>query len=910
MDVPRLVFLTILLLILFVSPDTQSPSPSQRRELDYLVTHERYAFDLLNTSSYGDFNPAANKWINVTGLRKHDGYAWDLLPKVQERARQHKSLLVQAWIRSLQNERTDFTSDHTVVTNATLTEATVVPEIPYYHNVTGLVRGRWVRSSVGHGFRPPALNLSALVPRMTYATDRYTRNMTGTEGALRVSLDEKQSTTVQLDDTYAREIKAKLTLEDDSSSGNIWHMTLHGVHHPRDGSILLITTGARFAGIFALPHFAFSPDFFTLARKLLTQTLDVAIKTQERASETNALSPWSSLPESPSDFHMPTPNCEYLVYLQQHPMSAGSSDVRIIESELRDPTGRSGTKSLPLRMSALIFSPDCGFVLESKGPPNYAQQHGLHLQGPKLETYIQSSRRAIVALAIVICGEILLLLRQMREASTPSTKSRVSIYTVGMLAMGDCFISFSIFIVGLSLDAAVLPSVTTAFLAFFCGSFLGMKFLMDIWTVQRPERERNERRRQQEGLNVSNSPGQAPSMPVQNAIITLAGADTLPLPVTAPELSVTLPATSGERQSAMPRESPNPPTTDELPRENAQVNTARLELSSLYTRFYIVLVALLLLALHSTMWPTLFRTFYIRLLSTSYLSFHTPQIYRNIIRNCRKALLWRFLVGQSILRSLPFAYFYLYSDNVLFIEADRNWMIALVAWLWFQLCILISQELFGPRFLVPQACSRWIPAAYEYHPILREEDEEGGGSMPIGFSQASIAAADVPMASASSSSGLGSKKEEGCPKGKKVFDCAICMQGLEVLVVPRDAESQGMSNSTTALGVGVKDWVFGRRAYMAPAPVLFDHLPNPYHVPSSLIALDFFDHSAGFTFPSREMATLLDKARAEIIARMARSGDMRISPGTHLSKSEGHVFVYESKSWDRRMMYSEVLTVI
>ncbi len=96
----------------------------------------------------------------------------------------------------------------------------------------------------------------------------------------------------------------------------------------------------------------------------------------------------------------------------------------------------------------------------------------------------------------------------------------------------------------------------------------------------------------------------------------------------------------------------------------------------------------------------------------------------------------------------------------------------------------------------------------------------------------------------------------------------------------------------------------------APAPVLFDRLPNPYHVPSSRIALEFLDHSAGFTFPRREMTTLLDKARDDIIARLARTGDMRISPGTHLIRSEGHVFVYESKFWDRTMMYSEVLTVI
>ncbi|CAL8574081.1 hypothetical protein XPA_000054 [Xanthoria parietina] len=823
MDGPRLVILIILLLILVASPDTQLPSPSQQRELDYQVTQERYALDLLNISSYGDLSPASNKWVNLTGLRKHDGYAWDLLPSVQERARQQRSMLVEAWNRSSQDEPFSTTSDDTVIANATLPEASLKPGIPFYRNVTGIVRGRWVRSNLEDGTKPPVLNLTALVPRMAYTTDRYTRNMTGSEGGVLIRFDEKQSHIIPSEDTSAREITADLTLEDDHSSGNVWHMTLHGVHFPQDGSIILTTTGPRFAGIFALPYFALSPESFTSARKLLTHTLDVAIKTQERASETNALSPWSSSPESPSDFLMPTPSCEYLIYMQQHPMKVGLAEVEMIEAELRNPIGRPDLESLPLQMSALVFSPDCGFVLESKGPPNYAQHHGLHLQGPKLETYIQDSTRAILALGGIICGQIFLLLRQMREASTPSTKSRISHYTVAMLTLGDGFISFSIFMISIFLNVALLPLVSTGFLAFFSAGFLGLRFWTDIWTVQRPERERNQHRRQQEGYNTNNS-SQAFSIPVQNTPITLAGADTLPLPVTAARTGTsTVPltdlptaiSTSERPQHSVPQnQSTNSPTLVESPRESVPTNTARLELSSVYARFYSVLIVILLFTLHSTTWPSLFRTVYVRALSVSYLSFLSPQIYRNVIRNCRKALQWRFLIGQSFLRILPYAYFYLYRDNVLFVDADSNWMIALLGWLWFQMCILTSQELFGPRFLVPQMCSRLIPAAYDYHPILREEDEERGGSMPIGVTQASTSAADATMATSASNTGQASKERDDLRQDKKIFDCAICMQVLEVSVVPRDGESQGMSNSVSALGVGVKDWIFGRRAYM------------------------------------------------------------------------------------------------
>ncbi|KAL9000347.1 MAG: hypothetical protein Q9169_001064 [Polycauliona sp. 2 TL-2023] len=807
MDVSRFVVLVIILFILLASPPTQSPSLSQQREIDYQVTQERYALGLLNASSYDDFDPAADKWVNITGLRKHDCYAWDLLPKVQEEVIQQKSVLAQAWSNPNPEKQT----------NATLPDASVTQDLPFYHNVTGVVRGRWVRSVLQDNIHSPIPNLTALVPRMTYSTERYTRNLTGTEGGLFIRFDEKQSTIIQFEDTPVREITAELTLEDDRSNSDVWRMTLHGVHYPRDGSIILTTTGSRFAGIFALPYFALSPASFTSARKLLTTTLDAAISTQEQASETNALNPWSSSPENLSDFLVPTPSCEYLVYIQQHPMRAGSNEMEMIEAELREPTGRRDLETLPLQMSAFIFSPDCGLVLESKGPPDYAQQYGLHLQGPKLERYIDASRRAILALAIVICGKIFLLLRQITEASTPSTKSRISLYTVGMLAMADGFISFAIFIVSLSLNAALLPLVTTAFLAFFSGGFLGMKFWLDIWTVQGPERVRNERRRQQDVQNRADESHQAPPIPPPNPTITLTGADTLPLPVTAPrpDRSIVLPTTSDGTQQAVPGDQPADSTVvGEPPRENARMDTARIELSSVYVRFYFILVVLLLFTLHSTTWPSPIRIIYIRTLSSLYLSFLTPQIYRNIMRNCRKALQWRFVIGQSILRSLPFAYFYLYRDNVLFVDPESNWMIALVGWLWFQICILVSQELFGPRFLVPRICSNFIPAAYEYHPILREEDEESGGLMPVGPAQASTSATDAVMATSPSNRGLSPRKEVGPSKSKRIFDCAICMQILEVPIVPRDAESQSADNTNPASGVGVKDWIFGRRAYM------------------------------------------------------------------------------------------------
>ncbi|KAL8686130.1 MAG: hypothetical protein Q9218_007324, partial [Villophora microphyllina] len=925
MDAPRLLVLIFLLLILFASPETQTVSPSQQRQLDHLILQERYALSLLNTSQYGDLDSARNRWVNVTGLRKDDGYAWDLLPKIQERVRQQTSTVITAWHKSTEDGK-DFTSDGSVdSSNGTVVRAHVDRTPPLYQNITGVVNGQWVRSKVAGTVVAPVLNLTAMVPGVNYVTDHYSRNITGTEGRMRIKLDEKKSKILEVQNITMREITAELTLRDQSSSGDGWEMTLHGIHFPREGSVVLTTTSQRFAGIFAVPYFTLSPTSFASSRQYLDITLSEAIKLQESASETNTFSPWSSSPYSSSDLLFPTPHCEYIVYLQQHPIDTHSSDVESIETELRYPTGRSNLPSPPLQLSALIFSPDCGFILESKGPPDYAPRHGSHLRGPKLEIYVRSGRRAILAFAVVVCAELSLLLHQIREASTPSTRSRISFYTIGMMAMGDGFVCMSFLVISILLDAAFLPLVGTAFLAFLCVSFFGMKFLLDIWTVQAPERE--ERRREVEQRNAIANPAPPPSTSANNSMNTAGNADTLPLPVTAPRPQG-VQASEGRNQAAT-NPAPGQPTVTPDP-----TITERRQLSALYTKFYLLLVVLLFLTAYSTTWPPILRTVYIRALSVSYLSFFLPQMYRNIIRNCRKALQWRFVVGQSVLRTCPFFYFYVYTDNVLFVENDSNWTIALVGWMWFQVWILASQELFGPRFFVPKACDKWLPIAYDYHPVLREEDLENGLSMPVGFTQATAAFPDGPADVSSSDNERSREKGVDPQRGKMTLDCAICMQSFDVPVVPRRTEGGGIA-ATTAAQAGTQSALTQTRQTQQGS-VMYLHLmqcldlplanqsssaadsvslrlnglPNPYRIPNSDLILDFFDHNTGPVFSRTVILGVIDRARKDVLARMADKGDVEIPPGTHQSKYGGLAFVYESMPPHRIMKYTEVLAVI
>lgn len=249
MDTPRIVLLVFVLIFLFVSPDSQRPSYSQQVDLHRQVIIEQQAIDLLNTTSYEDFDSRRNLWINLTGLRQEDGYAWDLLPQVQERAREQIRGIFNgippngspvSYSSLLKND-----DEESYGISKNISRLWNKPH-SVYKNVTGTVRGQWTRSNIDQALVRPVLNLSALTPDIAYSTKTYNRNITGDGGNLWVKLDEKSSELLVSEDGAVREIRAEMTIKDRDSSGDGWEMTLHGLHYPEQGRILLVTTSQRY----------------------------------------------------------------------------------------------------------------------------------------------------------------------------------------------------------------------------------------------------------------------------------------------------------------------------------------------------------------------------------------------------------------------------------------------------------------------------------------------------------------------------------------------------------------------------------------------------------------------------------------------------------------------------------------
>lgn len=829
----------VILAWLFLTPEP-ARLPATRADgrllIDDAIAQEQFSLSVLQNSTWNPSFGRAGSTLNLTGLQPGTEFAWESLPAVKKRAGEHLEYSLGPRGSSALKAETEEPNP-----------------IPFYTNVTGYVQGKWRRSKLQHTIPIPHLNLTEYArpgpfgqpgrPRL------FDRNITGSDGHVTIRFSEKDTiesfTLAESGSNNMTEMKVDLKVTDGTTYEE-FEIQMHGVYFVDLGQAILTTTSDKFSGIFALPHLALSEPMFEASRKLLNHSITNTIQRQVDR-KTDSLNPWTARTESSQNAQFATPECDLVVYLQQM-ASTTSADyssalMSFVERELRFPTGAVLPHAPDLHFSMLAFSPDCGYTLESQGPPEDFAQDGDHLLGPKMEVQFLHSRQHLMIFTIVLASQLFLLMRQMREANTPSTRSRISFYTIAILALGDGFTTMTFLLVSLFISGLWINLVGTGFLAFISVSFFGMRFLMDIWQVQAPERERTaraeveEERRRDDAFdaalqrlraernaslleNTANAT-ETPQSATQQNITSIAAGTTpavappparsapgsLPLPVPA---TARPPTDTGATPVFMPsdQEGLEPigqPTAQNPLDMNAAVQARMPSFASLYTRFYLLLLGTLFLSLNATSWPAAAQRIYFTLLGLLYLSFWVPQILRNVHRNCRHALNWEFVFGQSTLRLVPFAYLYGYSNNVLFTAIDYYGLATLAVWVWIQVVVLVSQELIGPRWFVRKD---WAPPAYDYHPVLRDDEE--GNTMPIGFSQAQVDAStpSSPTQERTPPSPLTSRRasiaKESRQKGKRIFDCAICMQDLEVPVIEAGASADA----------GLAGGLLTRRTYM------------------------------------------------------------------------------------------------
>ncbi|KAF7553643.1 hypothetical protein G7046_g7048 [Stylonectria norvegica] len=795
-----IIFLLFLVWLLFPEGDYQNQSLVLSDLAAERLTRYHEALDVVNQSHWGDFAPrqkddteADPKYLNLLGFRAIDRFAWEDLDRFRE--------------RSLEFSRHVFPP----IGGRNLWD--IGQAEPVWANASGTVHGEWVRRE-GSGARTyDSYNLSDSVPTMDWIGDKveWARNMTGHSGRMLLRIDSNKTVTEyeQLPANKApvsggmiRDVKGTVTIEDTTGSGHNWEMRLWGVHWPHQGVIMLTTTSEKFEGLFGLPHLTPSEDFFASSQKLLNQTIARTISKKEDNIFVDQNMPWSSDLENPMHTINPSPHCEFIMYAQVHPpglqfLNLGDKDplnsdsaaaiIGAIEAELQSPQGAPIPKIPRLQMSTVVYSPDCGFFLESKGPPDFAPGEAQHLTGMKTEVHILQIKMWLLVYALTMFAQVHLLKNQMKESCTPSTMGRISFWTTSIMVMSDGVAFTGAVTWMLSAAATFLPTLGLLFSAFLSMT-IGGSFLAKIYEVQLPEA----RPRRERSHTTSNSTSPVASVDSSTAA-TPAPINTgslLPGPVTAnqptrpPSPPIIIPsdqdidAEIAENASAVPGATTAPRALD-----------APQTFQALIGRLILATLCIFFIAISSSTWSSRLRSLFLNACVIAYLSLWLPQIYRNILRNCRRALTWRFVLGQSVLRLGPIAYFWLKEDNFLYARPDRRAFAIFAAWVWFQILILAGQDIVGPRFGIPAS---WTPDAWDYHPVLREDNLEAGG-LPIG-----LVSDDTP--------GI-DRARPGDDREKRrtpdrVIDCAICREVLEVPVLAAEDADTGVAG------------VFARRLYM------------------------------------------------------------------------------------------------
>ena len=226
---PRQFLFVIVLLLLINSPEPQQQTFTTRSRFDETITREWDELEILNGTRYGDFNVQKDKWLNITGLRKEDGFAWDLLEPVQERATQQ--------VKGLLDVAADVPLDDALYPRQS---------IPVYRNVSGFVQGEWVRSPLGRVRHPSDMNSSDIMAENPFPMTDYDRNLTGTGGPLRLHITELEGRMQTDPNRTISEITARMVIGDNASiGGNWWEFVLHGVHFPGFGGSVLTTTSDK-----------------------------------------------------------------------------------------------------------------------------------------------------------------------------------------------------------------------------------------------------------------------------------------------------------------------------------------------------------------------------------------------------------------------------------------------------------------------------------------------------------------------------------------------------------------------------------------------------------------------------------------------------------------------------------------
>lgn len=383
----RLLIIAILLWFLFLSKLFPGPQPFFYHPK--CTSRYCYALRVANTTSWRTFAPGPSwvpnwdpNWgpnreclLDLAGFRKEDGFAWQMLETWKRKCKLvwWGSDCVRQWPNSirvgeaLREEQWEDTegglygewalyagNGKETATQSSNTRRLALEGAPRIVSITG-INGSFLLHIDGKG--------KEMEFELEEDVEEYEQDLGGSAVTKGISRNM----------ALVREVTATLKVTDDSKVNTDKEMHVYGVHWPRMGQLLLTTTSEKFDGIFGLPQMAFERDYYRTSQRLLSAMIERKLSNSSMAASSDGSNPWAAI----SDAKRRVPQCELVAYVQMHPKESVFGEKpdemhpNLVAERKRRCLSVASAAVLPgAKMSIVIFSPDCGVILESKGVPD------------------------------------------------------------------------------------------------------------------------------------------------------------------------------------------------------------------------------------------------------------------------------------------------------------------------------------------------------------------------------------------------------------------------------------------------------------------------------------------------------------------------------------------------------------
>ncbi|KAG0095149.1 hypothetical protein BGZ93_006282, partial [Podila epicladia] len=459
----------------------------------------------------------------------------------------------------------------------------------------------------------------------------------------------------------------RLKHDDNEDFGISLHV--QGVHFVNNGSFYMwgIPEDARMPLSHILDLMPNNASFVMAAAALKEQYLK-RIKRVE-----NVMNGYENL-DYPETTMSESSSCHYQMYMQLGGIdsSVRSTSLKELEREMATPQGISTIKAPHLNSTLFMYSPNCRLAIGVKDS-----------EGMKREKFYAKAVNYAGMSGTIAFIQVFLLVRQMEYTPTPSSVSKVSYWTIAIQVFMDSYLCMLHLTTGILVDFLFIPFVAASFFSFVLVAMFGMRYMLVIWRIQRPER-RGRR-------NRAAAAAAAAAVANNTANNTATGA-----PISAEAAAST---TTNRATDTMPGGLPLPV---QAPRPAAsEPDSPRSDMQALYGRFYWMLIASLVTLYKIAISSTRVQNLMISACAMLLFSFWIPQIVRNVIRGSKRGLSLWFVLGMTTTRLVLPIYFYACPENLMGHEPTK-WIWGLVLWVALQVAVLLLQDWLGPRFFIPK----------------------------------------------------------------------------------------------------------------------------------------------------------------------------------------------------------------